>query len=229
MANRSKNQRRAGSRAARTGGKRSDSKRSASNGKHAASQRAGALRKKPGKSQDKRSLKKKSAPIEAAQGRLDHGPAVAVIDIGSNSVRLVVYEGLARSPTPIFNEKVLAGLGREVQSTGLLAPDAVAEALQALTRFRALCDTLQVGRVFGIATAACRDADNGPAFIREAERICRIKIDILSGRREAELAALGVVSGIYKPEGIAVDCESAPNRRVKFDAATHQPASSSLE
>ena len=52
-------------------------------------------------------------------GRLDHGPPVAVIDIGSNSVRLVVYEGLTRGPTPIFNEKTLCGLGREVQSTGL--------------------------------------------------------------------------------------------------------------
>ncbi len=61
----------------------------------------------------------------------------------------------------------------------------VAVALAALRRFRALCDTLQVGRVFGIATAACRDAQNGPAFIEEAERICRIKIDVLSGRREA--------------------------------------------
>jgi exopolyphosphatase/guanosine-5'-triphosphate,3'-diphosphate pyrophosphatase len=146
-----------------------------------------------------------SLPPEAAQGRLDHGPAVAVIDIGSNSVRLVVYEGQTRSPTPIFNEKVLAGLGRQVQSTGLLAADAVTEALMALRRFRALCDNLQVGRVLGIATAACRDAKNGPAFIAEAERICRIKIDVLSGRREAELAALGVVSGIYQPDGIAGD------------------------
>ena len=58
---------------------------------------------------------------ESAQGRLNHGPPIAVIDIGSNSVRLVVYEGLTRSPTPIFNEKVLCGLGREVQTTGLLA------------------------------------------------------------------------------------------------------------
>ena len=66
-----------------------------------------------------RKMLKSALPAEAAQGRLDHGPAVAVIDIGSNSVRLVVYEGLTRSPTPIFNEKVLAGLGREVQSTGL--------------------------------------------------------------------------------------------------------------
>ena len=69
------------------------------------------------------------APVK---GRLDHGPPIAVIDIGSNSVRLVIYEGLTRSPTPIFNEKVLAGLGREVQSTGLLAPDAIDKALTAL-------------------------------------------------------------------------------------------------
>ena len=61
-----------------------------------------------------------------AQGRLDHGPPIAVIDIGSNSVRLVVYEGLTRSPTELFNEKALCGLGREVQSTRLLAADAVA-------------------------------------------------------------------------------------------------------
>ncbi|MGA8918451.1 MAG: exopolyphosphatase, partial [Pseudolabrys sp.] len=67
---------------------------------------------------------------------------MAVIDIGSNSIRLVIYEGLTRAPTPIFNEKVLAGLGRQVQSTGLLAPAAIDIALDALKRFRALCDTL---------------------------------------------------------------------------------------
>ncbi len=83
-----------------------------------------------------------------AQGRIDNGPPVAVIDIGSNSVRLVVYEGLTRSLTPIFNEKVLAGLGREVLTTGLLAGDAVDKALAALTRFRALCDAMSVGKVW---------------------------------------------------------------------------------
>ncbi len=140
-----------------------------------------------------------------AQGRLDIGPPIAVIDIGSNSVRLVVYEGLTRSPTPIFNEKVLAGLGREVQSTGLLAPDAVISALGALKRFRALCNTLQVRRVLGLATAACRDAKNGKAFIKEAERICRTKIDVISGKREAALSGLGVVSGFYRPDGIVGD------------------------
>ena len=141
----------------------------------------------------------------SAQGRLDHGAPIAVIDIGSNSVRMVAYEGLTRSPTPIFNEKALAGLGREVQTTGLLAPDAVDKALAALRRFRRLCRTIGVERQWAIATAACRDASNGPAFIAEAERICGMKIDVLSGKREAELSALGIVSGVHLPDGIVGD------------------------
>jgi exopolyphosphatase / guanosine-5'-triphosphate,3'-diphosphate pyrophosphatase len=146
-----------------------------------------------------------AAGVELASGRLDHGPPVAIIDIGSNSVRLVVYEGLTRSPTPIFNEKTLCGLGREVQSTGLLASDAVLKALAALRRFRALCDILEVPRLWVVATAACREATNGRAFIAEAERICRQEVDVLSGKREAELSALGIVSGIHRPDGIAGD------------------------
>jgi exopolyphosphatase/guanosine-5'-triphosphate,3'-diphosphate pyrophosphatase len=131
--------------------------------------------------------------------------SVAVIDIGSNSVRLVVYESMSRSLVSVFNEKTLCGLGREVQSTGLLAPDAVAKALTSLKRFRALCKVQKVGRVHAIATAACRDATNGPDFIAKAERICGVKIEILSGPREAKLSALGVISGIHKPDGIVGD------------------------
>jgi exopolyphosphatase/guanosine-5'-triphosphate,3'-diphosphate pyrophosphatase len=143
--------------------------------------------------------------VEPVPGRLDHGPPVGVIDIGSNSVRLVVYEGLTRGPTPVFNEKTLCGLGREVQSTGLLASDAVLKALHALQRFRALCDILEVSCLWVLATAACREARNGAAFIAEAERICRQKVDVLSGKREAELCALGIISGIDEPSGIAGD------------------------
>jgi exopolyphosphatase / guanosine-5'-triphosphate,3'-diphosphate pyrophosphatase len=131
--------------------------------------------------------------------------SVAVIDIGSNSVRLVVYESLSRSLVSVFNEKALCGLGREVQSTGLLAPDAVAKALTSLRRFRALCRIQKVGRVYAIATAACRDATNGPEFIAKAERICGVPISILSGPREAKLSALGVISGIHDPDGIVGD------------------------
>jgi exopolyphosphatase/guanosine-5'-triphosphate,3'-diphosphate pyrophosphatase len=131
--------------------------------------------------------------------------SVAVIDIGSNSVRLVVYESMTRSLVSIFNEKTLCGLGREVQSTGLLAPDAVAKALTSLRRFRALCRVMKVGRVYAVATAACRDATNGPDFIAKAERICGVEIEILSGPREARLSALGVISGIHQPDGIVGD------------------------
>ncbi|MBY0380315.1 MAG: exopolyphosphatase [Xanthobacteraceae bacterium] len=130
---------------------------------------------------------------------------VGVIDIGSNSVRLVVYESLTRSLAPIFNEKVLCGLGRNVQTTGLLGEKEVETALTALRRFRALSKVMKVGRLHAIATAACRDASNGPAFIARAERICGTRIEILSGAREAKLSALGVISGIYKPDGIVGD------------------------
>src|SRR5215216_5725475 len=131
-------------------------------------------------------LKRRRAATKVAQGRLDYGPPVAVIDIGSNSVRLVVYEGVTRSPTPLFNEKTLAGLGREVATKGLLAADAVEKALTALKRFRALCDTMQVEKLWVLATAASRDARNGKEFIAAAEKICRAKIDVISGQREAE-------------------------------------------
>jgi exopolyphosphatase/guanosine-5'-triphosphate,3'-diphosphate pyrophosphatase len=150
-------------------------------------------------------LEKLTAATSVAQGRLDYGPPVAVIDIGSNSVRLVVYEGITRSPTPLFNEKTLAGLGREVQTRGLLATDAVEKALGALKRFRALCDTMRVERLWVLATAACRDARNGKDFIAAAEQLCRNRIDVISGQREAELTALGVVSGFHRPDGIVGD------------------------
>ena len=150
----------------------------------------------------------KNESVITAPAREPHrksSKSVAVIDIGSNSVRLVVYEDKTRNLAPIFNEKTLCGLGREVQSTGLLAADAVEKALAALRRFKALCRMMKVGEVHAIATAACRDATNGPDFIAKAERICGCTVDILSGAREARLSALGVASGVYKPDGIVGD------------------------
>lgn len=140
-----------------------------------------------------------------APARMGAGAPIAVIDIGSNSVRLVVYEGLERALTPLFNEKVLCGLGREVVSTGRLQDDAVERAFSTLRRFRALCDAMQVGRVHALATAAARDAQNGPDFIAACENICGVKIEILSGRREAELAASGILSGVHDPDGVVGD------------------------
>ena len=153
----------------------------------------------------RRAVSSSVAEAGPAPGRIAGGAPVAVIDIGSNSVRLVVYEVLSRALTPLFNEKVLCGLGREVVSSGRLADDAVAKALSALRRFRALCDAIRVGEIHAVATAAARDAANGAAFIAECEAICGRPIEVLTGRREAELAALGVVSSFHGPDGVVGD------------------------
>ena len=142
---------------------------------------------------------------EGAPGRLAVGAPVAVVDIGSNSVRLVIYEGLTRAPTPIFNEKVLCGLGKGVTTTGMLAPDGVAKAISALRRFRVLCAMSGVADVAVIATAAAREAKNGAAFLAEAEQAIGAPATLISSKREAELAALGVVSSIHKADGVVGD------------------------
>ena len=108
------------------------------------------------------------AAFEDAPGRLNGGGPVAVVDIGSNSVRLVVYERLSRSATPIFNEKELCGLGRGLAARGRLDPGPIASALTALRRFRALTDQMNVASVHVLATAAAREASNGPEFIAHA-------------------------------------------------------------
>jgi exopolyphosphatase/guanosine-5'-triphosphate,3'-diphosphate pyrophosphatase len=130
---------------------------------------------------------------------------VAVVDIGSNSVRLVVYEGASRAPTPLFNEKVLCGLGRALASTGRLGSDSIARALRALRRFRALIDQMGVHRVAAIATAAAREAENGAEFIAKAERILNVPIRVLTGSEEGELAGLGVIAGIHDADGLVGD------------------------
>ena len=130
---------------------------------------------------------------------------MAVVDIGSNSVRLVVYEGAVRAPTALFNEKVLAGLGRSIASKGALDDDAIARTLEGLARFSAILRVLGVKNVRAIATAACREARNGAQFIARAEKALGTRIDILSGAQEAELAANGVMMGFEAPDGIAGD------------------------
>ncbi|WP_208437662.1 exopolyphosphatase [Bartonella taylorii] len=140
-----------------------------------------------------------------AQGRLKGCKPIAVIDIGSNSVRLVVYEGLVRSPTVLFNEKVLCGLGQGVAKTGFLEEKSMEMALRTLKRFRALCRQIGADEVYTLATAAARDAKNGLTFIQNAENILQDKIYLLSGNEEAVYSAYGVVSTFYRPKGISGD------------------------
>jgi len=139
------------------------------------------------------------------QTRVSELEPIAVIDIGSNSVRLVVYEGAVRAPTPLFNEKVLCGLGKSIASTGRLGPEAMERALAALTRFRAITRILEVKNVRALATAAVREAEDGADFIARAEKALGMRIEILSGEKEARLAAQGIMMGFVAPDGVAGD------------------------
>lgn len=128
----------------------------------------------------------------------------AVIDIGSNSVRIVVYEGPARAPAVIFNEKVPAGLGRGLAIDGRIAPEDAARGLLALRRYTLLARQMGVSDLQCVATAAVRDAANGADFIAGAAA-AGLDIRLLSGLEEAETAGYGVLSAIPDAHGIAVD------------------------
>lgn len=142
---------------------------------------------------------------------------VAVIDIGSNSIRLVVYDALARSPLALFNEKVLCGLGRGVEKTGNLNPDGVAQALTALERFAALAAGMRVVRLDVIATAAVRDARDGRAFVEAVERMTGLTVRVISGEEEARLSAMGVLSGTPEADGLVGDLGGGSLELVTLD------------
>ncbi len=140
-----------------------------------------------------------------AQGRLPGIAPVSVVDIGSNSVRLVVYEGLSRAPAILFNEKVMCGLGRGIAATGRMDPEAISRALAALKRFAALSRQSRATELHAVATAAPREASNGPDFIRQAETILGTRVRVLSGEEEAYFSALGIVSGYHHADGVVGD------------------------
>src|SRR3546814_10002668 len=107
----------------------------------------------------------------------------AVIDIGSNSVRLVVYEGPRRAPAVIFNEKVPAGLGRGLAIDGRIAEEDAARGLFTLRRYALLARHMGVQDLQCVATAAVRDATHGGDFIAGAAE-AGLAIRLLSGRPE---------------------------------------------
>jgi exopolyphosphatase/guanosine-5'-triphosphate,3'-diphosphate pyrophosphatase len=153
---------------------------------------------------------------------------VAVIDVGSNSVRLVVYDGLGRAPIPLFNEKVLCGLGRNITSTGALDPDGVKSALATLQRFATLCRAMGVQRPDVVATAAVREAANGAAFVREVERRCKLKVRVLSGADEARLSAEGLLAAVPGASGVMGDLGGGSLELVAIDGAARRQVGDSV-
>ncbi len=130
---------------------------------------------------------------------------VAVVDIGSNSVRIVVYDALARAPLPRFNEKSLCRLGEGVDEEGEIGAGAIERVLTAVRRFRAIADAMQVERVDVLATEAMRRARNGADVAKSIEDASGFAVRILTGPEEARYAGLGVVSGFWRPTGMVGD------------------------
>ncbi|CAA7627738.1 Exopolyphosphatase [Candidatus Terasakiella magnetica] len=130
---------------------------------------------------------------------------VGIVDIGSNSIRLCVYDIAHRVPVPLFNEKAVCGLGKGLGMTGRLNPEGVEAALAAVGRFVTLCRAMEVEWLDVLATAAVRDATDGDAFVREIERRLDVEVKILSGGQEAKMAAMGVLCGTPDADGIVAD------------------------
>ena len=146
-------------------------------------------------------------------------PRSAIIDIGSNSIRLVVYEGPARVPAPIFNEKVMAGLGRSLAETGAIDDESFALAETALARFAWLMREMAVADVRTVATAAVRDASNGAALLAVAGGL-GLTVEVLSGDDEASAAGQGVLSAIPDADGIVGDLGGGSLELVRIVAGT---------
>lgn len=141
-----------------------------------------------------------------------------MIDIGSNSVRLVVYENGGRAPLPIFNEKVLCGLGRGLDRTGRMPNKSIRKALESLRRFAELCPQMGVRDIDVVATAAVREAGNGREFLETVREQCGLEVQLLSGDREAEVSAAGVVSAIPNASGLAADLGGASLELILLDS-----------
>ncbi len=152
-------------------------------------------------------------------------PRCGVVDLGSNSVRLVVYEGHTRNPMPVFNEKAVLRLGRGLQTTGRLNEDGMAQALTVMHRYHAVARAMRAEPLEVLATAAVRDAENGPAFVQALrERLPGVPITILSGTEEAAFSADGMLCGIPFADGVLADIGGGSLEVVQLLQGTRGPS-----
>jgi exopolyphosphatase / guanosine-5'-triphosphate,3'-diphosphate pyrophosphatase len=152
-------------------------------------------------------------------------PRCAVVDLGSNSVRLVVFEGLSRNPVAIFNEKAVLRLGRGLQETGRLNAEGMSQALTVMNRYAAIARAMGASPFEVLATAAVREAGNGPDFVAMLQaRIPGVHVRILSGTEEAALSAEGLVCGIPQADGILADIGGGSLEVVRLERGQRRAA-----
>ena len=133
-----------------------------------------------------------------------HEP-IGVIDIGSNSIRMVIYRRYGRYPLPLFNERVTVKLGEGLDQNEMLSPDKIALALSALRRFSHIMNAMSLERTIVVATAAVRRAKNAADFTKPAEEIMGVPITVLSAQDEARLVTLGLSANMPHVSGLVAD------------------------
>lgn len=143
--------------------------------------------------------------LDAALAGSVGAPHYAIVDIGSNSVRMVVYDQLGRAPLPRFVEKSLCRLGDGLAETGAISADGFRRTVEALRRFRAIADAMGVARIDVTATEAIRRASNGPELALAIKDATGLAVRILQGMEEARYSALGIISGFFRPVGLVGD------------------------
>jgi exopolyphosphatase/guanosine-5'-triphosphate,3'-diphosphate pyrophosphatase len=143
--------------------------------------------------------------LDPERARSSEGPHYAVVDIGSNSVRIVVYDQLSRAPFPRFNEKSLCRLADGLAETGELPAEGARRTVEAVRRFKAVADAMGVARIDVLATEAVRRARNGPMLTAAIRAQTGLEVRVLSGTEEAHYAGMGVISGFYRPAGSVGD------------------------
>jgi len=142
----------------------------------------------------------------------------AVVDLGSNSVRLVVFDGLGRNPRPIINERATPRLARGIEASGRLDDGAMEQTRTVLHRYRCIVEAMHAEPFEVLGTSAVREAANGAEFIAALERrMPGVAIRILSGEEEAELSAEGVLCGIPTADGVLADVGGGSLELVRLD------------
>ncbi|MEM8776710.1 MAG: Ppx/GppA family phosphatase, partial [Pseudomonadota bacterium] len=142
---------------------------------------------------------------------------VGVVDVGSNSVRMVVFDGAARSPAYFFNEKIMCGLGEHMAGTGRLNPEGRERALAAIKRFQKLAETMGTGPLSAIATAAVREAEDGESFRQQVLDETGLSLWVIDGKEEARLSAQGVLLGWPGSYGLVCDIGGSSMELAEID------------
>ena len=137
---------------------------------------------------------------------LSHKPVHhGIIDMGSNSIRLVVYDDLGRAPFPRFNEKSLVALGEDLRKNGRFSRAGIDAALSAIRRFHAIAHAMDVPSIDVLATEATRKAENGSELVSAIQQETGLSPRVITGEDEAYYATVGVISGFFQPRGLVGD------------------------